>query len=398
MKCEGVLFLSCWIGFVYSKAVSNTDLKNALLQQQPDFLDKFQYYLDALDYYQNQQYQEDPYNDWIEEDAPVNKDILEQIEQWPANDVQSEIGQVGGVAMDTNDNLVVFHRADRRWDRWSFGPLNKINAALGPIQKNVLVTVNPQTGDKISESGAGIFYMPHGLTIDQEGNRWLTDVGLHQVMKIRADDTTPSLVLGEKLVPGSDDSHFCKPTDIAVTSQGDFFVADGYCNGRIMKFSGNGTLLAKWGSPSFGMMPGNDQFQIPHSLALDEGRDLLCVADRENGRIQCFSAGINGTNTGEFRHGFEPGRGTIYAIEFDQSGDKLYVVNGPGIGIVEGFTLDPNGNILETWGPSNQDFPGQPHDVTVSRANDVYVGDIGYPSRVWKFSRGMETGAGIVGK
>lgn len=25
------------------------------------------------------------------------------------------------------------------------------------------------------------FFMPHGLTIDHEGNTWLTDVALHQV-------------------------------------------------------------------------------------------------------------------------------------------------------------------------------------------------------------------------
>jgi hypothetical protein len=39
-----------------------------------------------------------------------------------------------------------------------------------------------------------------------------------------------------------------------------------------------------------------------------------------NFRIQCFDAGLNGTAAGQFRHGFEPGRGTIYAIEFDASG------------------------------------------------------------------------------
>lgn len=35
------------------------------------------------------------------------------------------------------------------------------------------------------------------------------------------------------------------------------------------------------------------------------------------------------------------------------SGERLYAVNGPGIGIIEGFTLDRSGNIVETWGPEN---------------------------------------------
>jgi NHL repeat. len=28
---------------------------------------------------------------------------------------------------------------------------------------------------------------------------------------------------------------------------------------------------------------------VPHALALAEDKEMLCVADRENGRIQCFN-------------------------------------------------------------------------------------------------------------
>lgn len=49
-----------------------------------------------------------------------------------------------------------------------------------------------------------------------------------QVMRIPRGSRMPDLVLGEKLVPGSDDSHFCKPSDVAVLPTGEFFVADGY--------------------------------------------------------------------------------------------------------------------------------------------------------------------------
>ena len=86
--------------------------------------------------------------------------------------------------------------------------------------------------------------MPHGLKIDPEGNIWVTDVGLHQVMKFERGQTKPSLgkkktflyryfhlkflVLGTKFVPGNDEKHFCKPTSVAVSSSGLIFVADGY--------------------------------------------------------------------------------------------------------------------------------------------------------------------------
>jgi hypothetical protein len=52
-------------------------------------------------------------------------------------------------------------------------------------------------------------------------------------------------------VPGNDDDHFCKPSAVAVMSTGDFFVSDGYCNTRIIKFNRNGKFLMQWGRNSF---------------------------------------------------------------------------------------------------------------------------------------------------
>lgn len=57
------------------------------------------------------------------------------------------------------------------------------------------------------------------------------------------------LTLGEAFTPGSDRSHFCQPTDVAVDpSTGDVFVSDGYCNSRILKFSADGSYLSQWGA------------------------------------------------------------------------------------------------------------------------------------------------------
>lgn len=67
-------------------------------------------------------------------------------------------------------------------------------------------------------------------------------------MKFRKGEDKPSLTLGEAFVPGDDERHFCKPTDVAVASNGDLFVADGYCNSRIMKFDKNGNLLKQFGT------------------------------------------------------------------------------------------------------------------------------------------------------
>jgi hypothetical protein len=135
--------------------------------------------------------------------------------------------------------------------------------------------------------------MPHGIRVDPLGNVWVTDVGRHQVfttqttfftfhlasfylfgfyftkvLKFAYSNTDePVLVIGENNVPGSDQSHFCKPTDVAVLQNGDFFVADGYCNSRIMKFDKNGKFKMQWSSDEHGS-PGH--FFIPHALALHE--------------------------------------------------------------------------------------------------------------------------------
>ena len=63
--------------------------------------------------------------------------------------------------------------------------------------------------------------MPHGITVDSNGNVWLTDVALHQVFRFsRADMSAPDLVLGEAFVPGNDQFHFCMPTDVAISTSG----------------------------------------------------------------------------------------------------------------------------------------------------------------------------------
>jgi hypothetical protein len=59
-----------------------------------------------------------------------------------------------------------------------------------------------------------------------------------------ANSSKPDLVLGEAFVPGSDEAHFCAPTSVAVAEGSEFFfVADGYCNSRIFKFTKKGNLV-----------------------------------------------------------------------------------------------------------------------------------------------------------
>ena len=61
-----------------------------------------------------------------------------------------------------------------------------------------------------------------------------------------------------------------------------------------------------------GLLP--NTFSIPHSLTLDEKRDMLYVADRENGRIQCFDS------DGKFHKEITSPKfgGLVFAVDFNE--------------------------------------------------------------------------------
>uniref|UniRef100_A0A674PC92 Peptidylglycine alpha-amidating monooxygenase n=1 Tax=Takifugu rubripes TaxID=31033 RepID=A0A674PC92_TAKRU len=316
--------------------------------------------------------------------AHVSDFHLEQV-SWPLTSLQ--LGQVSGLAYNTHSYLVVFHRGDHRWGANSFNLQERYQERfLGPIQQSTILVVDPDVGAVMKASGRNMFYLPHGITTDKDNNYWLTDVALHQVFKVSGNGRDRILVaLGEAFVPGSDSGHFCKPTDVAVDSKtGNVFVSDGYCNARILKFSPEGKYLNEWGagaSDSGRRIP----FQIPHSLAFIPDRQELCVADRENGRIQCFIA-----ETGEFVKEIkkEEFGGKVFAITYSPGGDGLlYAVNGVSphhSAPVRGFVMNYySTGILDTFQPEKKEFQ-MPHDI-VESIDGVYVGDLD-SRQIYKFT------------
>ncbi|XP_069608414.1 peptidyl-glycine alpha-amidating monooxygenase isoform X3 [Ranitomeya imitator] len=308
---------------------------------------------------------------------------LEEDVDWPG--VNLKIGQVSGLALDPNNNLVIFHRGGHVWDANSFDvKFVYQQRGIGPIEESAILVVNPNSSAILKSAGKNLFYLPHGLTVDGDGNYWVTDVALHQVFKLGPRGTV-LLTLGEAFQPGSDKRHFCQPTDIAVDPiTGNFFVSDGYCNSRIIQYSPHGMFIMEWGGePSFRVaQPG--EFRIPHSLAMIPDQGQLCVADRENGRIQCFQA-ETGHFVKEIKHrefGSE-----VFAISYI-SGGILFAVNGKAyldLVPVQGFVMNfSTGDILSTFVPVRKSFV-MPHDIVASEDGTVFVGDA-HADTVWKFS------------
>jgi len=198
------------------------------------------------------------------------------VHRWPHIPHGELLGQVSGVGVDSHGNVLVFRRADRG--------LPAATVSVESIGEPTVWLFEGQTGRLLERWGANQFAMPHGLTVDQDDNLWLTAVWLHQVFKYSHDGVS-LLTLGTRGVPGSDAGHFDGPTDVAIGADGSVYVSDGYGNNRVVQFSSEGRYIREWGRKGNG--PG--EFNLPHSIAVDSvGR--LYVADRGNARVQVFDS------------------------------------------------------------------------------------------------------------
>lgn len=289
----------------------------------------------------------------------------ELVENWLHLPKDLKLGNPTGICIDTSQNVVVFHRADREWPLISSMPDK-------PIANKTIFIIDKDKGSLINSWGSNLFTMPHGLKVDDKNNIWVTDIGLNQVFKFSHDGKL-LMKLGVAKVAGEDSLHFNQPTDIAIAKDGSFYVSDGYGNSRVIKFSATGKYLFEWGRK------GNrvGEFNIPHGISLDNVSNVY-VADRENNRIQIFDS------TGKFIKQFaNKSFGAICAVAFDKKTSKLFFVDdftflkikhlGSDV-----FVLDSTGKAQARFGRSGfyQGNTSWYHDLTVDKKGNIYVGDI----------------------
>ncbi|CAK1540303.1 unnamed protein product [Leptosia nina] len=327
----------------------------------------------STNYFENQQY--------VKINAALEKltHTPQWIKEWPDSSVK--MGQVSGVALDAAGQVLVFHRAKNVWDGTTFSDRNVYQAIGEPAIPHPTILVFNETGGLVDMWGENLFYIPHGITVDGEGNVWVTDVALHQVFKFTPNlRTEPALTLGEKFVPGNDDKHFCKPSAVAVHSSGDFFVSDGYCNTRIIKYAPDGTKILQWGR-QLGQTPFT--FNVPHALTIAEDQNAVCTADRERGRVACFRAD-NGTYIHSYSHWLIGPR--IFSVAYAPiQGGRLYLINGPSMGVpVRGYVIEyTSGRLIQTFAPGAAFH--NPHDIAVTPdGSTVYVVELN-PYKAYKF-------------
>jgi len=154
---------------------------------------------------------------------------------------------------------------------------------------------------------------------------------------------------------GSGKGQFDNPRGIAIDSAGNMFVAD-TDNGRIEKFSQNGTFVTSIGP-----------FEAPNGIAIDRAGNIYVAEVGSKHRIQ--KLGPDGTFIAQWAPGLYGPR--KIAIGPD---DSIYVVDSGDNRIVK-FSLA--GQVLASWGSAGTgdgQFRGV-SSVAVDPTNKVYVAD-----------------------
>src|SRR5262249_52758533 len=146
------------------------------------------------------------------------------------------IGECVGVEVDAHNHVFFFTRADKGWG----------NTTL--IDKDTVFTVDGDTGQVLASWGKNLFLVPHGLTVDQNDDVWVTDVELNQAFKFTHDGQLLLTVGAGNACgcPGAINA-FNQPTDVAVAPSGNVYVSDGYGNARVAKLDPTGAFTAQWG-------------------------------------------------------------------------------------------------------------------------------------------------------
>lgn len=246
-----------------------------------------------------------------------------------------------------------------------------------------IVIFDPDGNVLEARSGGGEFDRPHSIRIVGE-HMWLVDVDGHTIEK-RSLGGDVIMRLGTRGRPCEWQSGgmFNMPTDLAVHPiTGDFFIADGYGNSRIHRFSPEGEHILSWGEPGTAL----GQFALPHSLVVTAD-DRVVVCDRENYRIQVFSVDGHAIEQWHLHRPF------CIATSGSDDDPLFYVGENrspvanrkgvPGLGSCVQI-LDTKGVGIGRFGaplPGHQ--PDQfmsPHGIAVDSLGDVYVAEV---SNAW---------------
>jgi len=188
-------------------------------------------------------------------------------------------GNCHGVVEDSRGRIYVFHTVHRT-----------------SISTDAMVVFD-ETGKFVTSWGSEFAGGAHGLHIEKEGSEeffYLCDINRRIVVKTTLDGKevmrlgypkeSPSYPLDAEGKPAAK----YVPTNLAVASNGDIYVADGYGSSFVNQYDRNGRLIRTFGGGGT-KAPGS--LNAPHGIFIDRrsGVEEVVVADRSNNRLQYFT-------------------------------------------------------------------------------------------------------------
>jgi hypothetical protein len=323
-------------------------------------------------------------------------------------------GQVGGLAVDSHDNLWVFHRPGTI-------PDEEKAAALNPPQAECCVPAPAVlefngTGKFLQAWGGPgpdyeWFTSEHGIFVDSKDNVWLSGNTKedNQILKFTAKGKFLRQIGHSGKNQGSNDTaNLGGPAGLFVFDKtSELFVADGYFNRRVIVFDAEtGAYKRHWGA--YGRRPDDsarfppraqliqgpppEQFNTVHAvLVTNDG--LVYVGDRSNNRIQVFS--LDGTFLKEVFISRNTLRteGTVHG--FATSADKeqrfLYVVDGPNkaIRVLNRQTMEIVSSIGGHAGQNAREF-FHVHSIAADSKGNLFMGEVNNSTRYYRYAyKGM---------
>ena len=251
------------------------------------------------------------------------------------------------------------------------------------------VCVFDKDGNFLWSWGQGLIAFAHAIIIDKDQNVWLVDRNTHEVHKYTKEGAHLMTIgsKGDRSDTGVDPEDYSStafqtvthggppfnmPAGIAFNDEGQIFIADGYANARVHKFTPQGDLIKSWGGPG----DAAGEFRLPHGIWIDRHERVL-VADRENDRVQVF------TQEGEYISTW-PTKLIGPALFYVDSDDTVYVPEHNG-GLFSVLSLE--GELITQWG---SELHRSCHGVWADSNKDLYFvmpGEWGRDRRVVKFHR-----------
>jgi peptidylamidoglycolate lyase len=307
----------------------------------------------------------------------------EVVPGWPQNwcGPGFVIGSTAGIWAESPDRVIIFSRGclpelkqpgDLVPTRNASGfDLSQKDPANHPRWDHI-VNIVDRNGRLVEswEQHNKLFVRPHRVLVsphDPERHVWLVDDGAHAIFKFTRDGKQLVQTIGTPRMPGNDQTHFARPTDIAFLADGTFFVSDGYVNTRVVKFDRTGKYLTSWGMA--GTPPNETRpyyMNTVHAIVIDK-KNRLYVSDRANHRVQIFD------ENGKF---LEAWPNVPLPYSFLMSDDQhLWSASGQ----TQKFTkYDLNGRLLASWGTFGA-MPGGfwgVHQFHVDSENNLYTADV----------------------